>query len=38
VASDLVDAGLLTARSGIPPAGRPDRALLQEVLDGLRKL
>ncbi len=38
VASDLVDAGYLTARSGIPRAGRPALELLQEVLDGLRRL
>ncbi len=38
LASDLVDAGHLTARSGIPRAVLPDRALLQEVLDGLRRL
>lgn len=38
IASDLVDAGQLTARSGIPRAGRPDRKVLQEVLDGLRRL
>ena len=38
VASDLVDAGRLVARSGVPAAGRPDRKLLQEVLDGLRRL
>ena len=38
IASDLVDAGYLTARSGIPRVTLPDRALLQEVLDGLRRL
>lgn len=48
VASDLVDAGYLGARPGVDEAfsdagwpgsqSRPDRALLQEVLDGLRKL
>lgn len=38
LASDLVDSGHLTARSGIPEATRPDRDLLQEVLDGLRRL
>lgn len=39
LAADLVDAGHLIARSGIRPAGgRPDRQLLLEVLDGLRKL
>lgn len=38
LASDLVDGGYLTARSGIPRAVLPDRELLQEVLDGLRRL
>ncbi|MFD7509849.1 DUF742 domain-containing protein [Streptomyces sp. NPDC059853] len=38
LASELVDAGYLVARSGIPQAGRPDMELLQEVLDGLRRL
>jgi hypothetical protein len=38
LASDLVDSGQLTIRSGVPKAGRPDRKLLQEVLDGLRRL
>lgn len=38
LASDLVDSGYLTARSGIPQAVLPDRKLLQEVLDGLRRL
>jgi Protein of unknown function (DUF742) len=45
VASDLIDAGYLTVRgsSGEADPGelsyaRPDRRLLQEVLDGLRKL
>jgi Protein of unknown function (DUF742) len=38
LASDLVDAGYLAARSGIPQASLPDRQLLQEVLDGLRRL
>lgn len=38
LASDLVDAGYLAARSGIPRAVLPDRKLLQEVLDGLRRL
>jgi len=38
IASDLVDGGYLTARSGVPPAVPLDRELLQEVLDGLRKL
>ncbi|OON77997.1 DUF742 domain-containing protein [Streptomyces tsukubensis] len=36
--SDLVDSGHLTARSGVPRAVRPDSQLLQEVLDGLRRL
>lgn len=51
VASDMIDAGYLTARgsdgesppgtrpaAGKPAATRPDQKLLQEVLDGLRKL
>jgi hypothetical protein len=38
VASDLVDSGHLTARSTTPETIRPDRDLLQEVLDGLRRL
>ena len=38
LASDLVDAGYLTARSGVPRAQLPDRMLLQEVLAGLRRL
>lgn len=38
LASDLVDSGHLTARSGIPAASGPPVALLKEVLDGLRKL
>ncbi|AKG44840.1 DUF742 domain-containing protein [Streptomyces sp. JH002] len=38
LASELVDGGYLIARSGIPQAVRPDRELLQEVLDGLRRL
>ncbi|MGQ4515101.1 DUF742 domain-containing protein [Streptomyces sp. 8L] len=38
LASDLVDSGHLTARSGVPQAVLPDRQLLQEVLDGLRRL
>lgn len=38
VASDLVDSGHLSACSGIPPAGVPDRTTLQEVLDALRRL
>lgn len=36
--SELVDSGHLTARSGIPQATAPDSQLLQEVLDGLRRL
>ena len=38
VASDLVDAGRLAARSGVPQAARPDRKILEEVLNGLRRL
>lgn len=38
VVSDLVDDGHLTARSGRPAAAPADRQLLQEVLDGLRRL
>ncbi len=38
LASDLVDGGYLTSRSGVPRATPPDRQLLQEVLDGLRRL
>lgn len=38
LASDLVDSGHLTARSGVPEAALPDAQLLQEVLDGLRRL
>lgn len=38
VASDLVDSGHLIARSGVPQAVLPDPQLLQEVLDGLRRL
>lgn len=38
LASDLVDSGHLTARSGVPQAAQPDMQLLQEVLDGLRRL
>jgi hypothetical protein len=38
LASDLVDAGYLAARSGVPQAELPDRVVLQEVLDGLRRL
>jgi hypothetical protein len=50
VASDLIDDGYLAARPGAgeprsrtgltsgPEPSRPDRTLLQEVLDGLRKL
>ncbi|WP_328323405.1 MULTISPECIES: DUF742 domain-containing protein [unclassified Streptomyces] len=36
--SDLVDSGHLSARSGVPQAVPPDGQLLQEVLDGLRRL
>jgi hypothetical protein len=38
VASDLVDSGHLAARSTTPETVRSDRDLLQEVLDGLRRL
>jgi hypothetical protein len=38
VASDLVDAGRLAARSGVPQAAGPDRRVLEKVLDGLRRL
>ncbi|WP_346101461.1 DUF742 domain-containing protein [Nonomuraea maheshkhaliensis] len=38
VACDLIDSGRLRARSPVPQAGRPDPRLLQELLDGLRKL
>lgn len=38
IAADLLDAGYLSARAAAVTAGRPDRALLQEVLNGLRKL
>ncbi|MCL7377849.1 MULTISPECIES: DUF742 domain-containing protein [Streptomyces] len=38
LASDLVDSGHLSARSGVPQAVLPDSQLLQEVLDGLRRL
>ncbi|MET9553891.1 DUF742 domain-containing protein [Streptomyces sp. NPDC006645] len=38
LASDLVDSGHLSARSGVPRAALPDPQLLQEVLDGLRRL
>lgn len=38
VASDLVDAGRLAARSGGPVAAGPDRQILEEVLNGLRRL
>ncbi|MGW3623277.1 DUF742 domain-containing protein [Streptomyces sp. NPDC000880] len=38
LASDLVDSGHLSARSGVPQAALPDMQLLQEVLDGLRRL
>ena len=36
--ADLVDDGLLTTRAPIPPAERPDRGLVEEVLRGLRAL
>jgi hypothetical protein len=38
LASDLVDSGHLHARSGIPPATGPGRDVLEEVLNGLRRL
>ncbi|MFJ1747820.1 MULTISPECIES: DUF742 domain-containing protein [unclassified Streptomyces] len=38
LASDLVDSGHLSARSSIPQAVLPESQLLQEVLDGLRRL
>ncbi|MFJ4922191.1 DUF742 domain-containing protein [Streptomyces sp. NPDC088725] len=38
LASDLVDSGHLSARTGVPQATAPDSQLLQEVLDGLRRL
>ena len=38
LASDLIDAGHLSARSGLPDAKRPDSKLLQEVLNGLRRI
>ncbi|WP_149182690.1 DUF742 domain-containing protein [Streptomyces sp. TRM49041] len=36
--ADLIDAGLILARPPIPVADHPDKALLREVLDGLRRL
>ncbi|GLY33220.1 DUF742 domain-containing protein [Kineosporia sp. NBRC 101731] len=36
LASDLIDAGYLSARSGTPKQAAPDSQLLQEVLHGLR--
>ena len=38
LASDLIDAGHLSARSGIPQTKQPDSTLLQEVLNGLRRI
>ncbi|MGH3761732.1 DUF742 domain-containing protein [Actinophytocola sp.] len=38
IASDLVDSGHLSIRSAIPSFERPDRDLLEKVLNGLRKL
>jgi hypothetical protein len=38
LASDLIDTGHLSARSGVPQANRPDSQLLQEVLNGLRRI
>lgn len=34
--SDLVDTGHIAARAALPRTDRPDPALLQKVLDGLR--
>lgn len=36
--TDLVDAGLIQVRPPVPDAEHPDRGLLKEVLDGLRRL
>ncbi|GAB3278731.1 DUF742 domain-containing protein [Kineosporia babensis] len=36
LASDLIDAGYLSARSGVSRPAAPDSALLLEVLNGLR--
>jgi hypothetical protein len=38
IASDLVDSGHLSVRSAMPRFERPDRDLLEKVLNGLRKL
>ena len=38
LASDLVDSGHLSIRSNLPQFARPDRDLLEKVLNGLRKL
>ncbi|MFI6503052.1 DUF742 domain-containing protein [Nonomuraea typhae] len=38
LASDLVDSGHLSARSPVPEAAGPPRDMLEEVLDGLRRL
>jgi hypothetical protein len=38
LASDLIDTGYLSARSGLAQPNRPDSQLLQEVLNGLRRL
>lgn len=38
IASDLVDSGHLSIRSGPPRHALPDRDLLEKVLNGLRKL
>jgi hypothetical protein len=38
LASDLVDSGHLTARSGVPQAAQLDPQMIKEVLDGLRRL
>ena len=38
LASDLIDGGYLSARAGVPQNSRPDSKLLQEVLNGLRRI
>lgn len=38
LASDLIDSGYLSARSGGSPANRLNSHLLQEVLNGLRRI
>lgn len=37
VLSDLIDCGALTSRPPLPPADLTDRAVLEEVLNGLRR-